>query len=107
MPCNPTHEFVQARGAVTAFNKDAAALTQTTFTQTYSTATATVPAAFTDSTTGAVGTTLAAGTGCYTLSFPHTFIGGTSAVEPVTNLVLGHKFKILSWQAVSSVLLVG
>src|SRR5262245_42305017 len=53
--------------------------------------------ALTDSTTGTAGTTLAAGVGVYTLQFQHTFIGGTSAVEPVTNYTVGHKFKILSW----------
>lgn len=61
----------------------------------------------TDNTTGSVLTALAAGAGVYNISIPHTFIGGTSAVEPATNLVLGHKFKILSWRFVTEVLLVG
>ena len=51
--------------------------------------------------------TIAAGVGMMTLEIPHTFIGGTSAVESVTDLVLGFNFKILSWHFVTSVLLVG
>ncbi len=45
--------------------------------------------------------------GVFELSIPHTFIGGTSAVESVTNLTLGFNFKILAWHFVTEVLLVG
>lgn len=69
--------------------------------------TAQTSAALTDSSTGAASTTLAAGVGYEILTFSHTFIGGTSAVEPVTTLTLGFKFKIISWTAVVDVLLVG
>lgn len=61
----------------------------------------------TDNSTGAAATTIAAGVGIQTLLFTHTFIGGTDTVEPVTNFTLGYKFKILSWAAITSVLLVG
>lgn len=64
-------------------------------------------AALTDNTTGTASDTLAAGVGIFELSIPHTFIGGTSAVESVTNLTLGFNFKILSWSFVTEVLLVG
>lgn len=64
-------------------------------------------AALTDSTTGAAGATLAAGVGVRTLAVPHTFIGGTSAVEPMTNFTPGFKFKILSWNFVTHVALAG
>lgn len=63
--------------------------------------------ALTDSSTGSAGNTIAAGAGVQTIQFAHTFIGGTSAVEPVTNYTPGFKFKILKWAAVSDVLLVG
>lgn len=61
----------------------------------------------TDSTTGAAGATLAAGAGVQTFFFSHTFIGGTSAIDSLTNWTPGFKFKILSWQAATDVLLVG
>lgn len=81
------------------------------YTQTYSTANKThadlTAADLTDSTTGSASTTLAAGVGLHRLSFAHTFIGGTDAVEPVTNLTLGYKFKILSWAFITDVLLAG
>lgn len=61
----------------------------------------------TDNSTGTAGDTIAAGVGVQKLFFPHTFIGGTAAVEPVTTHTLGFKFKILSWVFVTEVLLVG
>lgn len=61
----------------------------------------------TDNSTGTAGDTIAAGVGVVKLFFPHTFIGGTAAAEPVTAHVLGFKFKILSWVFVTEVLLVG
>lgn len=61
----------------------------------------------TDNSTGAATSTIAAGVGVQQLKFPHTWIGGTAAVEPVTNFTVGYKFKILSWVFVTEVLLVG
>ena len=49
----------------------------------------------------------ATGVGMSVLEFPHTFIGGTSAVEPVTAYTIGYKFRIVSWCWVNEVLLVG
>lgn len=65
------------------------------------------PADLTNNTTGVAAAALAAGAGILTLSIPHTFIGGTAAVEPVTSLVIPFKFKILSWYFVTEVALVG
>ena len=64
-------------------------------------------AGFTNNTGGADTDTLSAGVGIFELSIPHTFIGGTAAVESVTDLTLGFKFKILAWHFVTEVLLVG
>lgn len=50
---------------------------------------------------------VATGAGIQTIEFPHTFIGGTAAVEPVTNYTPGYKFRIVSWAFVTEVLLVG
>lgn len=83
------------------------AATGSAYTQTYSTASATVAAAITDNSTGSASDTIAAGVGVGVWEFEHTFIGGTSAVEPVTDWTPGHKFKILSWSFVTEVLLVG
>lgn len=66
-----------------------------------------LPTVITDNSTGSATNTIAAGAGVSQLEIPHTFIGGTAAVEPVTTLVLGYKFKILSWSFVTHVLLVG
>lgn len=77
------------------------------YTQTYDTASATVAATITDNSTGTAGDTIAAGVGVGVWEFEHTFIGGTSAVEPVTAWTPGHKFKILSWSFVTEVALVG
>ncbi len=65
------------------------------------------PANLTNSTTGTPGATLTAGVGVQQLSIPHTFIGGTAAVEPVTTMVIPYKFKILSFNFVTEVALVG
>lgn len=65
------------------------------------------PADLTDSTGGTPSGTLASTVGIQTLEFPHTFIGGTAAVEPVTTWVVPFKFKIISWAFVTEVLLVG
>lgn len=54
---HPTHEIIKCRGPIAAFNTDPAGLTQTTYTQTYDTASATVAAATT------VDVTLADGVG--------------------------------------------
>lgn len=50
---------------------------------------------------------IAVGVGYSRIHFRHQFIGGTSAVEPVTNLTLGYKFRIVSWDWITTVLLVG
>lgn len=65
-------------------------------------------AAFTDNTVGTTASdAIAAGVGIFELSIPHTFIGGTAAVEPVTELTLGFNFKVLAWHFVTEVALVG
>jgi len=66
-----------------------------------------LPTAFTDNSTGSPSNTIAAGVGVQTIEIPHTFIGGTAAVESVTGYVMPYKFKILSWVFVTEVLLVG
>ena len=71
----------------------------TAYTQTYSTADKThadvTTATVTDSTTGTVGTTLAAGAGVFTLSIP-IILAGVSAADVLTNYTPGYKFKLLS-----------
>jgi hypothetical protein len=49
----------------------------------------------------------ATGVGISVLAFPHTFIGGTAAVQPVTAYIIGYKFRLVSWCWVNEVLLVG
>ncbi len=66
-----------------------------------------LPTALTDNSTGTASNTIAAGAGVQTIEIPHTFIGGTAAVESVTDLPINFKFKILSWAFVTEVLLVG
>lgn len=61
----------------------------------------TAPTAITDSTTGATTATFAAGVGVYDMSFSVSLIN-TGAVDVVTGVVIGHKFKILSWEFVTS-----
>lgn len=64
--------------------------------------------ALTDSTTGTAAAALAAGTGVYELTIPVTLpTGGTSAVDQLTTLTLGHKFKILAWHYVEAVAATG
>ena len=71
----------------------------TAYTQTYSTAdkthAAVTTAAVTDSTTGAAGTTLAAGAGVHTISIP-IILAGVTAADVLTNYTPGYKFKLLS-----------
>lgn len=67
----------------------------------------TLPTAITDNSGGTPSSTIAAGAGLQKLFFRHTFIGGTAAVEPVTNYTVGYAFKIISWAFVTDVLLVG
>ncbi len=67
----------------------------------------TAPTAITDNTTGTTTATFAAGVGVYDLVIPSTFKSGTSAEDYVTGLVVGHKFKILSWEYISEVIGVG
>ncbi len=50
---------------------------------------------------------IAAGVGRSQIFIPHTWIGGTAAVEPVTTLVIPYKFKLISWNFVTNVALVG
>jgi hypothetical protein len=50
---------------------------------------------------------VAAGDGTVTLVIDHTFIGGTAAVEPVTNYTLAFKFRILSWAWITGTALTG
>ncbi len=62
----------------------------------------TAPTAITDSTTGSTTATFAAGVGVYDLCFACSLIS-TGAKDLVTNVVLGHKFKILSWEFATNV----
>jgi hypothetical protein len=66
-----------------------------------------LPNPFTDNSGGTPSDTINAGVGIQVFEFPHTFIGGTSAVEPVTTWTPGFNFEILSWSFVTEVLLVG
>lgn len=67
----------------------------------------TAPTALTDSGTGTPGDTIAAGIGVYDLVLPMTFKSGTSAEDYATGIVLGHKFKLLSWEFITDVVGVG
>lgn len=58
--------------------------------------------AITDNTTGTAGVTLAAGAGVYDLTF-HCSLISTGAKDLVSAVVIGHKFKILSWEFVTDV----
>jgi hypothetical protein len=53
---------------------------------------------FTDSTGGSASSTLAATVGVYVLDIPWNFVTSTSAIDVLSNILLGHRFKILSWQ---------
>lgn len=64
--------------------------------------------AITDSGTGTVSDTIAAGVGVSTMHFPFEFTTSTSAIDVVTAFVPGYKFKILDWAWVDGgTLLVG
>lgn len=64
--------------------------------------------AITDSGTGTVSDTIAAGVGVSVMSFPFEFTTNTSAIDVVTAFVPGYKFKILDWAWVDGgTLLVG
>ena len=83
---------------------------QSAYTQTYSTANKTVAAptqaALTDNTTGTTTTTLAAGVGVYDLVLPspaNLSTLSTGGVDVITGLVPGHKFKILSYEFITTV----
>lgn len=81
----------------------------TTYTQTYSTADATVAVptagALTDSTTGTASSTLAAGVGVSTITFsvPALLAFGTGGVDLVTAYVPGFKFKVLGWDFTTNI----
>lgn len=62
----------------------------------------TAPTAITDNTTGTTTATFAAGVGVYDLNF-HCSLVSTGAVDLVTAIVPGHKFKILSWEFTTDV----
>lgn len=81
-----------------------------TYTQTYATAARTVAsataAALTDSTTGTTTTTLAAGVGVYDMVIPspaNLSTLSTGGVDVVTGFIPGHKFKILSYEFITTV----
>ena len=60
----------------------------------------------TDSTTGTASTTLAAGVGVYNMTIPLTSLAtglSTSAIDLMTGIVVGHKFKILDFYFVTTV----
>lgn len=64
--------------------------------------------AITDSGTGIVSDSIAAGVGISTMHFPFEFTTSTSAIDVVTAFVPGYKFKILDWAWVDGgTLLVG
>ena len=80
-----------------------------TYTQTYSTANRTVAAAttsaLTDNTTGTTTTTFAAGVGVYDLVLPapaNLSTLSTGGVDVATGIVLGHKFKVLSYEFITT-----
>lgn len=60
----------------------------------------------TDSTGGSASTTLAAGVGVYNMTVPLTSLAtglSTSAIDLMTGIVVGHKFKILGFYFVTTV----
>lgn len=62
--------------------------------------------AITDNTTGSASTTLAAGVGVYNLTLPapaNLSTLSTGGVDVATGIVLGHKFKILQWEFITTV----
>lgn len=65
--------------------------------------------AITNATVGAVDTlAVATGVGMSALICRHDWtVGGTAAVEPITNYTVGYKFRIVSWAWITSVLMTG
>lgn len=62
--------------------------------------------AFTDSSGGTAGTTIASTVGVYALTLPvpaDLSTLSTGGVDVATGIVLGHKFKILSWEFITTV----
>lgn len=67
---------------------------------------AVVGGGITNSTTGSASTTLAAGVGVYNMTIPLTSLAtglSTSAIDLMTEIVVGHKFKILDFYFVTTV----
>lgn len=58
--------------------------------------TPTVPAVLTDSSTGTAAAAIAAGVGKYCLDIPLQLAGITGNVDVVTEVLLGHKFKLIA-----------
>lgn len=67
---------------------------------------AALPQAFTDNSTGTPSDTIAAGVGCHTITIPLTSLAtglSTSAIDLLTNYVLGYAFKVLKFDFVTTV----
>lgn len=67
---------------------------------------AVVAGGITNSTGGSASTTLAAGVGIYNLTIPLTSLAtglSTSAIDLMTNITVGHKFKVLDFYFVTTV----
>lgn len=65
-----------------------------------------LPTAFTDNSTGTASDTIAAGVGIYTLTIPLTSLAtglSTAAIDLLTNLVPGYRFKLLSFSFVTTI----
>lgn len=63
-------------------------------------------AAMTDNSTGAAGATIAAGVGIYDLSFPLSSLAtgiGAGALDLLTTYVINHKFKLLSFDFITTI----
>lgn len=61
-------------------------------------------AVITDSAGGTEGTSAAAGVGIYDITIPVTLpVGGTTAVDQLTTLTVGHRFQIMSWGYIEAV----
>lgn len=60
-----------------------------------------------NNTTGTAQSSLAAGVGVYSLTFPITVASGTSAADYVTAFTIGHAFKILSWYWITATAITG
>ena len=65
-------------------------------------------AVITDSAGGTEATSAAAGVGIYDITIPVTLpVGGTTAVDQLTTLVIGHRFQIISWSYIEAVATTG